>query len=379
MNNFRITLALWAMFATAVAAPASGAEDEHGHDDGDEHNEEKTVVLTPEQRTDSGIVLGSVRQQHMTDTLRLPGEAIPNAYRSAQVAPRISAQVVKRHAHLGDSVTAGQPLVTLSSVAMADAQGDLVVADREWSRVKALGREVVAERRYTEAQVARQQALAKVVAYGMDQGQVQQMLKRGDPSQATGSFDLVAPQDGTVMSDDFIVGQLIEPGEVVFEITDEGTLWIEARSVPKNISRIEVGAPAMISTSGEKWREGKVVQLHHRLEEVTRTQALRIEIDNADDWLHPGEFVQVEVSTGQGPSALAVPQAAVVLLEGSSTVFRREHDNEFEPVAVQVGNTAGNWVEIAGGLTEGDQVVVDGAFVLKALLLKSELGEGHVH
>ena len=49
------------------------------------------------------------------------------------------------------------------------------------------------------------------------------------------------------------------------------------------------------------------MQLHHQLDETTRRQGIRIEVDNTDDHLHPGQFVEAEISTGDGPTVLAVP------------------------------------------------------------------------
>jgi len=62
-----------------------------------------------------------------------------NEYKTTSVTPRVSSQVVKRHVKLGDVITIGQPLVTLSSVEMATAQGNLLVTSREWQRVKKTG------------------------------------------------------------------------------------------------------------------------------------------------------------------------------------------------------------------------------------------------
>lgn len=64
--------------------------------------------------------------------MRAPGEVRLNTYATAQVTPRIPpAQVVAPHARVGDCIERGQPLVTLSSVELAEAQGDLVVTELE--------------------------------------------------------------------------------------------------------------------------------------------------------------------------------------------------------------------------------------------------------
>ena len=132
--------------------------------DEEEHEGEAAVHLSAEQQAAAGIVSEVLTPRVLAAVLRAPGEVRFNAYSTYQVTPRIRAQVVERHARLGDPVSEGQPLVTLSSVEMAGAQGDLVVAEREWLRVQELGREVVSDRRYIEAEVAAQQAHSRVLA-----------------------------------------------------------------------------------------------------------------------------------------------------------------------------------------------------------------------
>ncbi|KAA3663441.1 MAG: efflux RND transporter periplasmic adaptor subunit [Chloroflexi bacterium] len=372
-----IKRAVFVMVATAMICQVTIAEEEDGHD---EHEEEgEGLVLTESERNDAGIEIGAVELRPLSELLRLPGEVMPNAYLSAKVAPRIAAQVVKRHAHLGEQVQAGQRMVTLSSVEMADAQGALLVADQEWRRVQVLGKEVVSARRYTEAQVTRQAAMAKVLAFGMIEEQARNLLATGDASRATGAFDLLAPTAGTVLLDDFIVGELIEPGRVIFEISDETNLWVEASAVPSDIEGISIGTLAQVSVDGNEWINGEVVQLHHRLDESTRTQALRIAVSNEDDELHAGEFVQVAIKTAETKPLIAVPREAVVLLRGDTVVFALHEDNEFEAVLVDTDRTVGDWIVIRSGLHEGDRIVVQGSFFLKSLLLKSEIGEGHEH
>lgn len=370
-----------AVLATLLLLQVGWAEDGHDdHDDHDEHDaEESALILDESERRKAGVEVGPVQRRALSNRLRLPGEVRANAYRSALVAPRIPAQVIRRHVTLGEAVTASQPLVTLSSVEMADAQGALIVADQEWQRAEGLGKDLVSNRRYTEAEVARQQALAKVLAYGMSDAQASRLLSAGRASRATGEFDMLAPVEGTIIQDEFLLGEFIEPGRVLFEISDESTMWVEARTATNAIRGITEGMPARISVDGSSWRDGTVVQIHHRLDETTRTQAVRIEVNNEDDWLHAGQFVEVDIGSGSEREALAAPSDAVVLLKGDAVVFHLEGDNEFHPAAVTTGDSFGNWIEITGGLEEGDVIATTGVFFLKSLVLKSDLGEGHAH
>jgi len=361
----------------ALNSPLTVAEE--GHEEAEGDHESNTLELSADERKAAGIVIDTVIPRALAETLRVPAEVVINAYQSARVTPRIQAQVLARHVRLGDRVKAGQVLVTLSSVAMAEAQGSLIVADREWQRVKKLGRKAVAERRYTEAQVARQQAFARVLAYGMQKAQAVELLRSGDASKATGEFDLLAAITGTILQDDFIVGELIEPGRVLFDISDESTLWVEARVIPSALSSIEVGAPARVSVNGQDWIEGTVIQLHHQLNETTRTQGVRIAVENSNDQLHPGQFAEAEIITGARSPALAVPNESLTLIKGKTTVFRFEDGTGFHPEKIETGPSIGGWTVIRAGLEEGEEIAISGVFHLKSLLLKSSLGEGHAH
>ena len=367
----------WFGMSTAYAEPN---HDETGQDHGSEEegHSEGGIEMGAEQRQKSGVLIERVEQQLLTDEVLAPGEVVVNSYQSSQVTPRITAQIVTRHARLGDTVKKEQALVTLSSVEMAEAQGNLLVTSREWQRVKKLGREVVSERRYVEAQVAYQQAQAKVRAFGMTSGQVKVLARQNDVSKATGSFKLLAPQDGTVTSDDFVIGEAIEPGRVLFEITDESMIWVEARLSPEDASGVTLGTKARVSRNGKQWLEGEVIQLHHRLDERTRTQSVRIQINNTNEDMHPGQFVEVTLQIGGGTMKLAVPQTAIVLMDGGPAVVTLNGD-EIRPQSIETGETYGEWTEVKAGLAAGDEIVVQGAFLIKSLLLKSQMGQGHGH
>ena len=161
-------------------------------------------------------------------------------------------------------------------------------------------------------------------------------------------------------------------------MSDDRVLWVEAQLEPEQAANVRVGMIARISPDGESWLEGRVIRKHHRLDEETRTLAVRIEIRNPEEKVHPGEYVDVLIEAEAGLARVAVPKAAVVLMQGSPTVFRVEGD-ELHPVPVETGITRGGWTEIRAGLAPGDPVVVQGAFFLKSLLLKSQMGEGHGH
>lgn len=342
----------------------------------EEENEESIDIseLTQQQRQEMGIRISPIKNEQLTGRLIAPGEVRMNDYKSSQIATRISAQIITRHAKMGDTVTTGQRLLTLSSVEMAEAQGQLFIADREWQRVRKLGRKVVSEQRYIKAQVTRQQAYAKVLAYGMTQSQANSLLKKNNASNATGTFDLLSAQDGLVISDQFIVGQVVESGQLLMEISDESVLWVETQINPDDVNQIKVGTLAEIYLSKTTMLKGSVIQMHHRMDETTRTLSVRIEVNNKQGLLHPGQFVKTALQISSGHSVVAVPTSSVLLLQGNTIVFQLK-ENKLNSQLVEIGEARGDWTEIKAGLEVNDEVVTKGMFLLKSLMLKSQIGD----
>ncbi len=362
-NGFTLlTILLITMLHTSVYAEE---EDEESID---------ITELTQEQRQELGIEVSTVKKEQLVSQLIAPGEVRINIYHSSQISTRISAQILKRYVKMGDKVNTGQPLVNLSSVQMADAQGDLFIADREWQRVKKLGRKVVSEQRYITAQVTRQQAYAKVLAYGMTESQVNTLLKSNNASNATGNFDLLSIQNGIVISDNFVPGQVVQPGEVLMEISDESRLWVQTRINPEDVARVKTGTLADIFITDKTILKGRVIQKHHKINEATRTLPVRIEVDNTQGLLHPGQFVKTALQVSTGKQVVAVPVSSVVLLQGNQVVFQLKN-NRLDVQFVETGEVRDNWVEIKSGLKAGDQIVTKGMFLLKSFMLKSQIGD----
>ena len=75
---------------------------------------------------------------------------------------------------------------------------------------------------------------------------------------------------------------------------------------------------------------------------------------------------------------LAVPESALTLIQGLSSVFVEEAAG-FEARLVELGERSGGKVVIRSGLQAGELIVVEGVYALKARKLKSQIGEGHAH
>jgi len=357
--------------ARAATEPASSSVAADHAEAGDEA-QARSLEMDDAALRAAGVRLAVLKPAATGERLRTPGEVLDSAYGTTLITPRVEALVVRRHARLGDEVRAGAPLATLSSVEVSDAQAELRIAEQEWRRVSALGREAVSGRRIAEARVAVDRARARARAYGL-------------PGTATGGMDgrftLTAPHAGRITEDDFVVGERIEPGRALFRLVDESVVWVDAKLPAGSVPRVAVGGPATV-VAGDERLTGKVMRAAHRTSESTRNAVVRIEVPNPDDRLHGGDFVDVYLDAAPGAGGvapLAVPTAALVQLDGDTVVFRRDAGGVLTAVPVRTGPTIGDVTTIEEGLAAGDSVVVAGAFALKAQLLKAQLGEGHGH
>ncbi|HXD35718.1 MAG TPA: efflux RND transporter periplasmic adaptor subunit [Rhodanobacter sp.] len=322
---------------------------------------------------EAGLVIDKAAIRTLTDELKAPGEVKANAYSTVLVSPRVESQVLARKARLGDVVKAGEPLVVLSSVEVASTQGALIVAEQDWQRIAALGPQAVSARRYNESKVQRDQARARLRAYGLSEGQIRGLLEAGS-ARADGSYDLLAPASGRVTTDEFLVGERVEPGRTLFTLVDEDSVWVEAQMAPVDAERIKPDDAVRVLAHGTSL-PGTVIQRSHQTDERTRTVPVRIEVDNRRDLLHPGELVEARIAVGGTQQTFAVPAEAIVLLQNQPVVFVARGKGRFEPVPVVTGDTREGWTVVSDGLKPGTPYVRKGAFALKARLLRAQLGE----
>ena len=327
------------------------------------------VTLTPDQMAAAGLVVVAAERRALAVVQTVPGVVQANAYRSALVSTRLPAVVQSRHANLGDVVREGQPLATLFSAEMAEAQSAFVLADREWRRVESLGRDVVAGRRWAEADIGRQTARTRLISFGLSAAQVEALAREGG-ARSPGLFTLSAPRAGTVTADAFRVGEMVEPGRPLFEVVDTATVWVEARLSVATAAPPPVGAAARVRLGGQE-ATATLRQVLPTLDEQTRTLGLRFEVDNPRRLLTPGQFVEVEMTGTAAATAVVVPTGALTRdAEGKTSLFVEEAPGRFRAQPVAAGQ-AQDGLTTVEGVAPGTRVAAAGAFFLQSELARA--------
>jgi cobalt-zinc-cadmium efflux system membrane fusion protein len=164
--------------------------------------------------------------------------------------------------------------------------------------------------------------------------------------------------------------------DAMLDLADLRTVWVLADVPEPMAGSVRVGAAAHVTAAqpGSGW-DGKVAYVAAVVDPATRSVPVRVVVQNEGGALRPGTFVtaDIEEAADKPPEpVLAVPDDAVQSIEGEASVFvpvEGEQD-AFEKKAVKVGDPVGGFVAVESGLKEGDKVVTEGAFVLKAELSK---------
>ncbi|WP_161957604.1 efflux RND transporter periplasmic adaptor subunit [Mariprofundus sp. EBB-1] len=366
-----------------------GVQASEGQSHGD-HEEGGLIKLSQAQIKQAGIVTEALQMQAEMKTVTAPGTVAFNAYALADITTLVDAVVYGRHVRLGDQVKKGQKLVTLNSTALAQAEANYIKthaehtrSKQELARLKKLAQQkIVSQARLQQVKSTYQAmhanlaaARATLYSYGLSKADITSLLKQ----EVYGLLTLRAPHAGTVVADDFRIGQHLSAGTRLMQIVDESQVWVEVKIPETQLSQIHVGQTASVNPKGTKEHyQGAVINIHHQLDAITRTAGVRLNIHNIRDQLHPGMFVSAEIGTSSGQPSLLVSEHAVQRQGSELIVFVEEEAGHFERREVETGKASMGMVSILKGVKPGESVVVKGAFVLASELAKAGF-EVHNH
>jgi HlyD family secretion protein len=176
-----------------------------------------------------------------------------------------------------------------------------------------------------------------------------------------------APADGLVYGLPRRVGEAVVAGSVVANVIDPAHRRLRARVDQPDLPRVVAGQRLIVTfdgLAGERW-EGKVAFVDPGLREVGGREVGEVlgEVADPESKLPSNAAVDVQIVTGEKNGALVAPRASVfrdgerryVYILESGRAHRRE---------VAVGLLGLTEVEIVGGLTEKDTVILPGATAL---------------
>lgn len=353
---------------------------------------ERAIRLAPEAIRTLGLQTALASSGGLSRELVTTAVIKPNAYRVADVSPRVPGKAIEVYARLGDNVKKGAVLAKLDSLELGQAKAaflraraDLDVAKRNYDRLKTLyAKQISSERDYLTAkgdfersEAAYNQAREALRLLGLSEAQI-----AGTNWDSGGGrlslLPLISPFSGTVISRDIVVGEQVRPDQTVFTIADLRVVWLLADIHEKDLARVRIGDPVGIQVDaypGEEFR-GSITYISDTIEPATRTASARVEIANPDRRLRLGMFARAHIKLRPAPgerAGIVIPTDAVQRVGEKFVVFIEQEPGTYFPRVVSLATASDDAVEVRSGLAAGERVVTKGAFYLKSVLVRESV------
>jgi len=310
----------------------------------------------------------------------------------ARVTPLAGGVVRQVMADVGQSVSRGDHLATLSSPEIARVKSVYLSARAEEAfKLTTLKREqrlvaqkISAQQDYEQASVEHEiaknttaMARQQLLNFGLTERAILLLEQSGSASSA---LEILAPFSGTLVDRHAVSGEVVAPGDALFKIADLSSMWLDLSIPEDEVSLISVGQPLVATFDAQSGLEvsGQLTWIGSSVDEESRMVKGRAVVPNPDRLMRHGMFGQVHLSTGNASNDLYVPVGAVQYIDGFPFVFAFLANDLFELRRVVLGGRGDAGVAIVAGLDPEDEIVVTHSFTLKSEFLKSRLGAGCV-
>ena len=173
---------------------------------------------------------------------------------------------------------------------------------------------------------------------------------------------MVAPFDGTVVSVNAKVGDLVTRSSVIVTLADLSGLRVLASVDETQIPSVQVGQPVALTFDAlpGKRMTGQVLEvpLDGKLSNNVVVYSVDIDVKDPSALLKPGMTANVQITLGSKKGVLLVPALAVITNAEGTFVNVREANGTVSAVPIQIGLKTGTYVEVTRGLNAGDTVVI---------------------
>ena len=261
----------------------------------------------------------------------------------AKVTPMIRGRIVDLCACEGEEKARDEVLARLD-----DAEQRARLAELE-ARAKFLAKDVERYRRLLESRNVSAQAYERV-ASNYDEVRAAVAVER----ERLADFELCAPIDGVVLRRDGEVGEIAEPGDVLFWVGRPRPMEVEAEVDEEDIPQVRIGQRALIKADAFPGDvlAGAVHHITPKGDPINKNYRVRVALSD-DTPLMIGMTTEINVVIREVPETLLVPADAV--MDGAVWVFA---DGRVRRRAVETGVVGSQRIEVTSGLALSDTVVV---------------------
>ncbi|WP_296620097.1 efflux RND transporter periplasmic adaptor subunit [Marivirga sp.] len=250
----------------------------------------------------------------------------------------------------GEKVRKGQNLASIYSPELVTAQEELLQAQSMKD----------AQPELLEA------AIEKLKRWKIGQSQIDKILENG---KALETFPIQADISGVVTEKMVELGDYVERGMPIYEISDLSKVWILFDLYEEELKWVKEGTQIEYSVNGLPGQtfQGAISFIDPLLNAQTRVASARVEVSNKDGILKPEMFVTgvVEAKQNMDREAIVIPKSAVLWTGKRSVIYLKENGN-FIMREVTLGAALGESYVIKSGLEVGEEIVSNGTFTLDA-------------
>jgi cobalt-zinc-cadmium efflux system membrane fusion protein len=304
---------------------------------------------------------------------------------SVQVFAPYQGRIVALFAKLGDEVKKGQPLFTIDSPDLIQAESTLIAAaavleltTRTLTRLKELVQTRAIAQKDLEQAVSDQQtaegalkaARDNVRLFGKTEAEIDHIVsaRQVDPILLVAS-----PIAGHVTARNAGPGLLVQPGNppAPFTVADVSTMWMLANVAETDSPSFRVGQEVKVRVLAYPDRvfSGRISTIGDIVDPNTRRVLVRSEIDDPHHELRSGMFANFVIETGPPIRAVAAPLDAVVREgDGTMTAWVTTDRRHFTKRTVKIGLQHDGYDQIVEGLKPGELIATEGALFLSNML-----------
>lgn len=301
---------------------------------------------------------------------------------SVQVFPAYQGTIIQALGELGAAVQKEQPLYTIKSPDLIQAESTLIGAaatfeltNKELARVQGLGG--IAEREKEQATSDQQTAEGALKAardavrvFGKTDAEIDQMIasRKIDPALVVRS-----PIPGKITSKNAQPGFWVQPGNLPapYSVADVSIKWMLANVMESEIPLFHLGQPVQVRVMSYPDRvfKGKVSKIYETVDPNTHRVTIRSEIADPNDELHSGMLANFVIRVHDPVEAAALPANGVVReADGTMTAWVTTDRHRFVQRIIKTGLRKDDRVQILDGLQRGELAVADGAVFLSNML-----------
>lgn len=304
---------------------------------------------------------------------------------SVQVFPPYQGKIIEAYSQIGDQVAKGQPMYTIESPDLIQAESTLIAAagvyeltTKVLTRAKQLFEtQGIAEKDMQQAVSDQQTAEGALKAardgvrvFGKTDADIDSIVEK---RQIDPALVVKSPISGRVTARFAQPGLLVQPGNAPapYSVADLSTMWMLANVAESDSPLFHLGQEVRVKVMafGNRDFAGKISMLGATVDPGTHTMLVRSDVRDPKHELRPGMFATFVIDTGAPAQAVAVPVDTVVREgDGTMTVWVTTDRRHFTRRTVKVGLLQDGFDQILDGLQPGEQVVVENAVFLSNML-----------